>query len=856
MTRLTFRSLATRKLRTALTAVAVVLGVAMISGTYVLTDTIDRAFAGIFQQAAKGTDVSVTPRQAIEGADDDSGGNAIDASLLERVRSVPGVTSAEGGVFSRVAVNGKDGEPIPSQGPPTFGASVAADPRFETFEAVDGRLPRADDEVALDKATAEDEQFAVGDTITVAGDPGTRRYRLVGIAKFGDQETLAGATVVLMTLRQAQEMTDNVGEFDQISAAAAEGIPPAQLRARVADALGGERVDVRTGQQNADEQTSDIQGEFGFLETALLVFAGIALFVGAFVIYNTFSITVAQRLRELALLRTIGASRRQVLSSVIVEALFVGTIAALLGLAGGLLVAPGIVALFDAIGVELPTGDTVVATRTVVVSLVVGIGVTLIASLAPALRATRVPPMAAMREGVGLPRRSGRVRYALAGLLTLAGVVALVAGLFTEGSGSRTASLLGLGAAAIFLGTALLSPQLVRPLARLVGVPIERAYGITGRLARENAMRNPGRTASTAAALMIGLTLVTFVSIFAAGFKGSIDKVVDRSFAGDLTVRNADGFSPLPLSAKQTIAELPDVERVSGLRFATSRVEGVGGETATVGVDPATLGDEYKVEWERGDDAVLRGLRRDQVVVDHNWAKDNGYSVGDRLRLLTSTGERPVVTVVGELDEGAAGLLGGGIVMSNDALERSWDERRDAFIFLSWREGADAAAARKRLDGVLESRFPVAESQDREEVKEAQAGQINRLLGLLYALLALSIVVSLFGIVNTLALSIHERTRELGMLRAIGTSRAQVRRTIRLESAITALIGAVLGVALGIAFAAIVTRPLVADGFTFELPLGTLAALFVIAAVAGVVAAIGPARRASRVDVLRALAYE
>jgi len=855
MTRLTLRSLATRKLRTALTAMAVVLGVAMISGTYVLTDTIDRAFSGIFAEAAEGVDVAVTPRDALERAGEgEEGALTMDAALLERVRRTPGVEEAVGEIFSRVTVNGRDGEPIPTQGPPTFAASVAPD-RFEPFTPDEGRMPAADGEVALDRDTATDEGFEVGDTITVAGDPGARRYELVGIARFGSQNSVAGATVVLMTLREAQEMTDHAGRFDQISAAAAPGVSPAQLSARVGEALRGERVNVRTGAENAQAETDSTQEAFGFLETALLVFAGIALFVGAFVIYNTFSITVAQRLRELALLRTLGASRRQVLGSVVLEALLVGTLAALLGLAGGLLVAPGIVALFDAIGVELPSADTVIATRTVVISLVVGVGVTVVASLAPALRATRVPPMAAMREGVGLPRRSGRVRIALAALLVVAGLVALGAGLFGDGSGSSTASLLGVGAASIFLGTALLSPQLVRPIARAVGAPLERLFGITGRLARENATRNPGRTASTAAALMIGLTLVTFVSIFAAGFRGSIDRVVDRQFAGDLTVRHDNGWSPLPTGVRRAVGELDEVGAVSGVRFAVSRVAGAG-ETATVGVDPATLTSGYRPKWRRGDDALLRSLGPEEVIVDHNWAEDHGVAVGDRLRVATGAGERPVLRVVGELDEGQSGLLGGGILVSNAALERSWDERRDAFLFLDWRAGVDVGAARSRLDAALKERFPVAETQDREEVKEAQAGAINRMLGLLYALLALSVIVSLFGIVNTLALSIHERTRELGMLRAIGTSRRQVRSTIRLESAITALIGAVLGLALGIGFAAIVSRPLIADGFTFTLPLGTLAVLLVLAAVAGVAAAIGPARRAARVDVLRALAYE
>jgi putative ABC transport system permease protein len=856
MRKLTLRSLATRKLRTALTAMAIVLGVSMISGTYVLTDTIDRAFGDIFSQAAEGVDVAVTPRQAVDNPNDDQE-EPIEGRVLDEVKAVPGVAEASGDVFSRVTLEDKDGDAIESAGAPTFAASVGPE-RFEPFRPVEGRLPEADDEVALDRQTAEDEGFAVGDTITVAGDPGTRRYELVGIARYGDVDSIAGATVVLLNLRQAQEMTDKVGEYDQISAAADSGVSAPELRNRVRAALRGEPVDVRTGQENADQETRDLNEDFGFLRTALLVFAGIALFVGAFVIYNTFSITVAQRTKELALLRTLGAARPQVLRSVVLESAIVGLLAALVGLLGGLLVAPGIVALFSAIGVELPTTDTVVKSRTVIVALLVGVGVTVVASLVPALRATRVPPMAAMREGEGLPHRSSRLRVVFAALLTVGGIAALLGGLIGGGSGGQTAGLLGLGAALIFLGVALFSPQLVPSLARTVGAPLERFGGLPGRLARENATRNPGRTASTAAALMIGLALVTFVSVFAAGFRGSIDNAVDRAFAGDLTVRNKDGFSPIPRATRDALAGLDDVQHVSGVRFANSKVQGVEGDTFTMGIDPASLAAVYNVKWEsgKGDDALLRSFQPGQVIVDHNWAEDHDVEVGDTIRALTPTGARPSLKVVGETDEGQANLLGGGILIPNDALSRDWGEQRDAFVFLKFRPGVDPAVARGQVDQLLDERFPIAEAQDREEVKDAQAGMINQILGLFYALLGLSVIVSLFGIVNTLALSIHERTRELGMLRAIGTSRRQVRRIVRYESAITALIGAVLGIVLGTLFAVVVSRPLEADGFVLSIPVGTLVVLLIVAAIAGVVAAIGPARRAAKVDVLRALAYE
>ncbi|HWT92581.1 MAG TPA: FtsX-like permease family protein [Solirubrobacteraceae bacterium] len=849
MTRLTLKSLASRKLRTALTAMAVVLGVAMISGTYILTDTIDRAFGDIFQQAAEGVDVAVTPRQAVDNGVQET---PMDAALLERVKAVPGVAEARGDVFRNVTVVDDENEPVSTGGVPTF-VSSAAPGRFEAFDPVEGRLPRADGEIAVDKGTAEEQGFELGETVRVLGDDGIVPLRLVGIAKYGSVDSLAGATVVLTTLRRAQGLTGTEGKFDTIAAAGEGGTSAETLRDRVKAALRGAPVDVRTGEENAEADTKDTQEGLGFLRTALLIFGGIAVFVGAFVISNTFSITVAQRTGELALLRTLGASRRQVLRSVILEAALLGVGASILGLIGGLLVAPGIVLAFKAAGLDLPADDTVLLGRTVFVSLLVGIGVTVVASVAPALRATRVPPIAAMRAGVGLPVRSGRKRFVFAGLLAVVGMAAVLSGLFGGSEGGDAAGQLGLGAAVVFLAVALFSPQLVRPLARVVGAPFER-LGLTGRLARENATRQPGRTAATAAALMIGLALVTFVSIFAAGFRASIDDIVDQQFAGELTVRNKDGFSPLPAATRGAVRAVPGVESATGVRFGMSLVN--GDETVTFGVDPADLTKGYKLEWEEGDARTLAGMRGDETVVAAPWAKDEGVKVGDTLNVTTTTGEQRRLKVIGSIDEDESGLLGGGILVANDQMARHWDEQRDAFLFLTFADGAKPATVRAGIDRVLDDQFPVAESQDREEVKDAQAGQINQILYLFYALLALSIIVSLFGVVNTLTLSIHERTRELGMLRAIGTSRRQVRRTVRYEAAITAMIGAVLGLVLGIFFAWIVTQPLIDEGFAFELPVATMVGLFVLAALAGVVSAVLPARRAARVDILRALAYE
>ncbi|MGK2939260.1 MAG: ABC transporter permease [Solirubrobacteraceae bacterium] len=854
MTSLTLRSLASRKLRTALTSIAIILGVAMISGTFVLTDTINKSFDDIFQAGYEGIDVAVSPK-TVEGLEGDAGPVAepLPQALVERVAAVDGVALAEGAVTGQVSIRDKDGDAVAQGGVPNFAASVG-DERFTPFRYTEGREPAADDEVGLDAKTANDQDFALGDKIEIIGEEGTKRYTLVGVAKYGDVDSLAGTSFALMTVAEAQRITNRVGEVDEIDAAAEEGVSADELKSRIATALEGEPVAVRTGQESADKQSSDLQEQLGFLRTALLVFGGIAVFVGAFVIYNTFSITVAQRTRELALLRTLGASRRQVLGGVALEAFLIGLFASVLGMLGGLLLTPALTGLFSALGFDLPTGGNVVAARTVIVALLVGTIVTVLASLAPALRATRVAPIAAMREGLSDADGHRRRPY-VAVLLLVVGIGLLLGGLFGGGSGGQAASLLGLGAAVVFLAVALLSPRLVRPLAAGIGAPLQRAFGLSGLLARENATRNPARTAVTAAALMIGVALVAFVSIFAAGLQGSVEASVDRTFTGDITVLNADGFSPIPEGVQPAVNAVPGVASSSGFRFSESRVRGVSGNVAVIGVDPEVAG-SYTATWKDGNDELLRTLGDDGVLVNNGTAVGDAKKIGDRLDVLTPTGKRVTLTVRGVLDEGDFDLLGGGMVVSTAVITKVFGVRRPALLSVAFDESRPAEQTRAAVDDMLAARFPNVEAQDREELKASQSEQIGQLLALIYALLALSVIVSLFGIVNTLALSVFERTRELGMLRAIGTTKRQVRRIVRLEAVITSLIGASLGVVLGVLFALLVSRPLEEEGFVLTFPIGTLIVLLVLSALAGIVAAIMPARRAAKLDVLEALAYE
>jgi len=848
MTAVALRNLLARKLRTVLTSLAVVLGVMMVTGTYVLTDTIDQSFGKIFEQSNEGIDAVVTSREKVET--DDGQEPSFPAEILDRVKTVEGVESAAGGIFDpQVAILDKQGEPIGGNGAPSFGASVVPD-RFEPLNYV-GKRPSDDGEVVIDKQTANRADYAVGDRIKVAGKEQAREYDLVGIATLGDVDSFGGASIAVFTLDEARRVTRKQGKLDQISVAAADGVSSKELTRSLADAL-PRSVEPETGAQNTQSQKEDV-GEFiSILKTALLIFSGVSLFVAAFLIFNTFSITVAQRTREFSMLRTLGASRRQLVTTVVVEAAVIGLLASVLGLLAGFGFAPAINALFKALEIDLPNQGTVIAARTVILAFVIGIGLTVLASLIPALRITRLPPVTGLREGAVLetPGRY-RLRTALATGLTAIGVVAMLLGVF--GALSPGELWVGVGAGAIFIGVALLSPRLVGPMASFVGRPVERFRGVAGRLARENAVRNPGRTASTAAALMIGLALVSFVAIFASGLKSSITAAFDKTITADLILSNNDGFSDISAGVADAASELRGVEVASPTRYTQANSAGEEGGSLTL-VDTGTVGSVMTLDWKEGDDAVLTGLGETDAVIDEKWGREQGLAVGETFKTGTASGREITYTVRGSFVDRADF---NGDYVASDATAADYGEPDSVQqVLLKLEEGADTAAVRKQVDELVGARFPTVESKDRQEYKDFISSELNQLLGGVYALLALAVIVSLFGIVNTLALSIHERTRELGLIRAVGMSRRQVRRIVRYEAVITALIGAVLGSLLGVLFAVIMSRPLADEGFTLSIPVFTLIVLLLLAIVAGVVAAIGPARRAARLDVLNALAYE
>ncbi|HMD51377.1 MAG TPA: FtsX-like permease family protein, partial [Solirubrobacteraceae bacterium] len=620
-------------------------------------------------------------------------------------------------------------------------------------------------------------------------------------------------------------------------------------------------VEVRTGAQEAAKETSDLESNLGFLRTFLLVFAYVALLVGAFIIFNTFSITVAQRTREFGLLRTLGASRAQVMRSVVYEGLLLGSVGAVLGLLGGIALAPALDQLFKAFGADLPDSGTVIETRTVVVSLIVGIGVTVAAGLPPALRATRVPPLAAMREGVEIPRRTPitRGRHAVPILLGLV-VLRLVLAIAQGESVGTIAIIVAVGLVFLYIRLRQRAHgpryRLTRTLARVIGGLVSWR-GITGRLAEENSIRQPGRTLTTAGALTVGLALVTLVAVLADGTKATIDRAVSRSFAGDLIVENSsvNSEATIPAVLAPALRRVPGVANVTPIAFTAGRLKGSSSNLTITVVEPTTFGRVYRVEWEHGSPATLLALAGGGTIVTKNFASAHHLQVGQTLSVLTPTDRRVSLPVIGIASDNARLL--GDLTISLALARAAFGQREDALDFVSYQKGVSNSQVQPAVDRLLASAFPQARSRTAAQFKQDQANQINSLLALIYVLLALSVVVSLFGIVNTLILSIYERTRELGMMRAIGTSRRQIRQMIRYESVITSLIGGVFGIVIGVVAAVLITTlTLSGSGYVQAFPLGTLAILLVVSALAGLLAAQLPARRAARLDMLKALAAE
>jgi len=844
------RGMARRKLRTALTAIAIVLGVALITGTYVLTDSIKGAFGGIFTQVYQGTDATVTGKSAFDLSDNGTTAPPFGQSLLPKIRQLPDVADAVGGVGGNAHLI-LGSKVVHFGGAPNLGFSV--DPKrpvLNSLKLVDGKWPGTN-QVVIDEATVHKKHLQIGQTIGVQANGPTLQMRISGFVHFGGASSLGGATLSGFNLPTAQRLFQRIGKLDQIRAKAKAGITPAKLAAEIRGVL-PPHTQVRTGQAQAKEDAKDTESFLNFLQDFLLAFGGIALFVGSFVIANSLSITIAQRTRELATLRTLGASRRQVRRLIVIEGLAIGAIASVAGIGVGLGLGVGLFKLFDAVGFTLPNNGLVLHQRTVIVALIVGILVTVLASLRPAFRATRVPPIAAVREGSELPPgRFAKYRPIGSALLTVLGFGLLIYGLFAHGLGTKGVLLsMGVGTLLIFLGVALLAARFARPLAWVLGAPATRFGGAAGALARDNARRNPQRTASTASALMIGLALVTLVAVMAAGITKSFRGAVDDLWVSGYAITAQNNFDPIPIAAGNAAARTPGVQAIANVRGGDAEIFNGVHQATAVGPGGAQI---FNMTWlDGGSNAVIGRLGAHGSFVDKNFAKKHSLRIGSPLTLTAPTGKSVNVKVIGIFDPPTGGSPFGPVTISDSAWDKIYDTPQNLYSFVRM-QGGETDAAKAALERQLAS-FPNAKVQTKKEFIDNQISGLNSILNVLFVLLALSVIVSLFGIVNTLVLTVFERTRELGMLRAIGMTRRQVRRMIRAESVITALMGGVIGIVLGLVLGGLLAARI--DFIVFALPWVQVIIFGVAAIVVGLVAAIFPARRAGKLNVLEALQYE
>jgi putative ABC transport system permease protein len=838
-----------------LTGFAIVISVAFVATRFVFTDTINARFEVLLTDVSAGVDVFVRPIPPETGNELTELGS-LPEETLDEVLAVPGVRIAEGAVGGFAQFVGSDGEPVGGVGPPTFGFSWGEAEELNPLRIAEGngRPPSAPGEVVADVGTAERAGFSLGDTVTVPTVGPPEQFVLVGLANFGEEDNLAGATTAVFELSEAQRVLNLEGQLSEISVAAEAGVDADALAADIDQALGG-GFKVQTAEASNEEQLADIATDLGFLTTALLAFAGVAVFVSAFIIYNTFRIIVAQRTRELALLRAIGATGRQVTWLVVVEAIVVALVASALGVLGGVLLAQLLAAAMNALGIDLPEGPLTLAPRTVIIAMGVGLVVTLISAVLPARKAASLPPVAAMHaELARVPRRSLRNRAVIGVVVTLLGLTALLVGLFS--SVENPLAIVGVGALVFFLGVSILAPLAAKPMALTIGWPLPRLFNTTGRLAQENTARQPRRTASTASALMIGVALVVFVAILAASIKSTIQDQVTDNFLADLTATSTNpelGMSPV---FAEEMAALDEFDTVAPLVFGSALIietETVDGEPRGIellAVDPELAGEVLNLDPAPGAYEALDGS--DGILVFDEVMSDEGWVVGDTIVMgfpqLAETG----VEIVGTFAKADFGQY---------AIDRSfyntvYENPFDSLVFATVAPGVDIGDARAAADVVAEP-YANVQVQNKDELVADIESQIDQLLGLIIGLLFLAIIIAVLGITNTLALSIIERTREIGLLRAVGMTRFQTSWMVRWEAVIVALFGALMGVAIGVFLGWAVVQALGDVGLgTFSIPWGQIGILVLVAGFAGIIAAIYPSWKASRIDVLDAIAYE
>lgn len=840
---MTLQGLWARKRRVVGTATAIVLGVAFLSATLVLGDTLDSSFGTVFREANAGTDVVVRSADSIN-SDQGRQRATLDASVADDVAAVPGVARAVGEIVATAQILDADGKPIGGQGPPTEAYAWVDDAQLNPYHVTSGTAPAKAGEIVIDANSASTGGIAVGDTATILT-PEPVQATVVGLVGFGESNSMAGATYVGFTEAQAIELLGEPGQVSDLRVRGDGSVSDTALRDAIAEVV-PEQAEALTGAELTAEQQKDIQGDFlGFLKNFLLAFAGVALVVATFSIANTFTILAAQRSRESALMRAIGASRSQVLRMAVIEAVVIGAIASAIGLVAGLGLALGLKALLAGFGLDLPGDGLVVETAPMVIAFSIGMIATLVAAALPAIRSSRVAPIEALRDAAAESTAISKVRAALGVAVGVLGTVVMVT---ATNSADGAMGRAGIGALLIFLAAVTLGPVLARPAAAVVGAPVAGTRGLVGQLARRNAMRNPRRTSGAALALVIGASVVALFATFGSSLSRSIDETVSQSFGGDLVVMQ-DGFSGTGLSPQlaEDIDALPEVAETVALSNVTATVDGAT-VYPTAG-DPAAMANLLDLDVQQGD---LAQLPPGQVAVTEGYATDNALTVGDDLTMSFADGETSTFEV-GALY--GVGELLGDIVMNQADWTPHAPRAGNVAVLIGLADGTSLDEGRTAVESVAEAHgSPTVE--DRDQYVDRVAGQVNQLLTLVYGLLVLAILIALIGLANTLSLSIHERSRELGLLRAVGLTRGRLRAMVRWESVITAVVGTVVGLSVGTFLGWGLVRALSAeDGFvSFQLPGATLAVVLVLSIGAGVLAAVRPAHRAAKLDVLAAIA--
>jgi len=839
MWRVTIKGLLAHKLRLALTALAIVIGVTFIAGTFVLTDTLHSTFNTLFSNIYQNIDFQVRG-VAQFGSGGMATRNPVPESVLSTVRGVPGVEAADGSVAGYAQYIAPDGKAITTGGAPTLGISFDPNPQLSQLRISQGTAPTSSNDVVMDLGTAEKYHFRVGEQVRILLEGPTRTFTITGLARFGTANNLAGVTLAAFHTPTAQKLLGEVGKFDTVNVVTKPGADNATVERAIAHALPrGEEV--VTGQTVINEATSDISQALGFLNTALLVFAFIALFVGAFTIVNTFSIIVGQRTRELALLRIVGASRRQVFRSVLLEASIVGLVSSLIGLGLGVLAAIGLEALLSGFGLTLPSGPLVFEARTVIVCLVVGVGVTVASAISPARRAVRIPPVAAVSDQQSEVEISLRRRFTWGIGITVVGVAALALGLTAP-----AIALVGLGAVLIFIGVARLAPAVARPMASVIGRPLARLFGMSGRLGRENSMRNPRRTAQTASALMVGLALVSAIAVFGASLSRSATSSVDNAISADfiITVPNnaQGGFS-------NTVG--PTAASVDGITASSTvyqdQFEVKGSLEKLTAVSTRDLADTVILNMTSGSSSTLAD---GQLLIDTSTANSKHLAVGDIVPVKFAKTGKSTMRIGGVFK--ANQLIGSYLVGDGFFLDHFQNELPIAVLLKT--DGSPGVE--QSVTHALAS-YPNLKIQTKAQFEKSQEAQVNQLLALVYVLLLLAVIIALIGIVNTLLLSVFERTHEIGLLRAVGMKRRQIRGMIRTESVILSIFGAIIGIIVGTGLGIALAWSLKTQGITdIVVPFPSLIIFLVLSGVLGLIAASWPARRAAKLDVLAAIAAD